>query len=427
MPFFDFLKNAFNKPPRDTASVALDGDALTMVRQGHTTRLSLDALQTVSGWAYQSGISGLALTAAGHMIFVPAHAEGFPNLLHYLTNRWQVDERELNRLKTERGDLQWLIWQRFSARNAFVDVTADPEQLRKNFWTGFYLRTEPGQVIPWDTPFEQLLRRPFARALPEGATAPLALQITVPALFGNVSVQGLSINHPFQRKDVPPAYYQGRLMFGDKGEDNYFLAKAAWVSWLGAPASVSETAQRLQASWEWEDMILTLYFDYDSAATASTGGAVFSLTNQRGYPEYWSDEPYESSFQLSRTLYLDQPFGIYMDWRNNPFVRPTPEGIQRSAIFSERPFLIWQDAPEKRIGFANAINAVVIPKANFRGLEHRIQAPDKGETRESLCARIQWQGAELQVTVAEGKEGDFGRWRAEIGAFLGCEVGVAEE
>lgn len=426
MPLFDFLKNAFrpSPPARDTASVAVEGELLTLVRQGHTTRLPLDQLQSVSGWAYRKGISGLALTAAGRMIFVPMHAEGFAALLRFLIVRWQVDERQLNRLQTECGDLQWLIWQRFSAQNAFVEAAVDAEQLRKNLWTGFYLRTETGRQVPWDTPFDRLLQQPFAQPLPEGAASPLALRFTVPALLGNVAVEGLSINHPFLRKDVPPAHYQGRLLFEGAGDANYFTARDAWTALFGPPADSSETAQRLQSSWQWEGLELSLYFDYDSAATASTGAAVFLINNRRGYPAYWHDEAYENGFRLSRTLYLDQPCEMRMDWRNNPFARPTPEGIQRSAIFPERPFLIWLDEPAQRIGFANAIHAVIIPGAHFRGLECRVTEPDKGPAQEALRALVRWQDAEFWVTVAEGHPGDFERWRTEIGTFLGCDVGI---
>ena len=432
MSFSDFFENLFfaPKPQADAAAIQIEGEQLTFTRNGHAYQQDFGLLRCITGTRPSKDTNtkwaGLWLTFENTRIYVPSFSDGFQDLLYFLQKRWQVDPQQLARLQTEKPDFQWLIWQRYGDPNVRIENTDDPEALRKDFWLGFRLHDAREKLFTWDTSIEQWMALPFVEKLPVGTAQTTALRLHTPIMWGNVMLDQVEIQHLPQRWDVPPTYYFGHLLIDEPGDSNYFLPKKAWVALFGLPTFCTETEQQLFSSWKWEEFDLTLSYYYDSSQAASTGTAHVSLTNQRMYPEHWLDEAYENTYELTQRLYLPKAFYVKMDWRNNPFARPIPEGMQREAIYPDKPFLIWRDERNGRIGFTNAVNAVIIPTEKLLALERRVWAPDKGEASETLYALVDCPPAPFWVALAEGNYEDFKPLVAEIGRFLGMEVGFSD-
>jgi hypothetical protein len=113
---------------------------------------------------------------------------------------------------------------------------------------------------------------------------------------------------------------------------------------------------------------------------------------------------------------------VPMNWRQNPYVRPTPDGIMRSYVSSDLPYVIWKDNVNAKIGFANAMYAVVIPSHALKNLFIEVWLPDKGEEVESLSVNIEYKGSHFNIVVATGCVDDVWNFKNDISTFLGMTI-----
>ncbi len=411
-------------------SVRVEAGRLVLIREGHRSELPLDSLARLCGSISHlpSGevFRGLFLDTEDRVLFVPAHVDGFAELTAELSRRCGNLDDQFDKLGREREPQQWLMWQRYRADNACILSGGDAEAMRRALYAGFLLCTDPEQPVGWHLPMSALAALPGVEDIPQNHLPDRnsVLRFRHPVRIGPLQLQCFEALIAQNRRDTPAALYRASLLLNGEGDGNYFASKQALVDLLGAPGSSNEGSAGLESDWEFEGLQLRLVYAYDCADGAESGACTFWIRNDRHYPECWHDESYERTFELTEKVCLPVSFAVDFEWRDNPFVVPTPEGIQRSSLGEACPFLVWRDARNDRIGFANAIHACVVPTNRLLSLRQSLYMPEKGVEWHCLEGFVRHDDRSYWVTLATGNAGDFAPCIAGIEAVTGLIVAI---
>lgn len=435
MNFFQFFENLISSvqkstKPQQKAWLKLQGDHMTFWRQGYERQFDLSELRKVSGSVYPTSIgSGLSvfvnLTNQNTTIYVPSDADGFSDLLNYLQNKYQIAASQFDFLIQEYPNENRLLWQRYDYTKSAILDAKDPESLRKNLWQGFQCFDQPEIVIAWNKKITDFEILDFVDLSAGERGLPHYIRFEKKIILGNLVLEDFTITVLQSRNDTPPKNYQANILIENPGQHNYYLPKECLEKVLGVPATCHESKEALTAVWNWEGLEIKLSFYFDGPTNEGSGHCFFYLTNDRSYPECWLSVAHEWNFEVTESMYLNKNFPIYFDWRNNPYVVPTPEGIQRSDIYPDKPYIIWRDDSTKRFGFANSINAVIIPQEKLISLNREVWMPDKGESAERLIAQVEHDGEQIWIVVADGSLDDFKPYVDKIERFLQRKVTVS--
>lgn len=409
---------------------------MVLIREGHRSELPLDALARIRGsiskLASGDVFPGLFLDTQDRSLFVPAQVSGFAALAAELAQRCGNLEDQFERLRLAHEPQQWLMWQRFRADAACIvsggsaGAEAEAEAMRRALYAGFLHCTDPEQPVGWNTPLSIIARLPGVEDIPQTHRSDRnsLLRFQHPVCIGPLRLECLEVLIAQQRRDTPAAFYRANVLFNGDGDSNYFIPKQALVDLLGVPGSCHEDSASLESKWEFEGLLLRLAYAYDSKDVAESGACTFWIRNERQYPECWYDESYERTFELTEKACLPVSFAVDFDWRDNPFVAPTPEGIQRGCLGDACPFLVWRDARNDRFGFANAIHACIVPAQQLLSLRQSLHTPEKGVGWHRLEGFVRHDDRSYWITLATGNVGDFALCIAGIEAVTGLTVAI---
>lgn len=414
-----------NAAAKDEASVAILGDEMVLIRNGHRQSINLGLLKSVNGYISDDKgarkIDGLFFESEpAYTLFVPSFASGYPLLIKALCERCNISPSVFQHWEKIKRGHQWLIWKKYDINNVVLTGPTDDEAAKSMFYNGLWIEATRS-VFLWRTLISDVMALPYVSKKYHASTKPTLVFETV-AYIGSVGIKNLYVYPTDHRLDVPAKNYTAKILIDGPGDKNYFAPKQAWTKLMGSPQYCHEDAQGLFCAWDFKDIRLSLSYSYDGPSKACSGEAALHIDNGRNYFECWQDDDYESNFMVKDHLPLPISYQVPMDWRNNPYVRPTPDGIMRSYVSNEKPYVIWIDEWNNKIGFANSMYAVVIPKSALKRVFVEVWIPDKGEELERLVANVDYMDDNFNIVLAMSYVDGIWSLKNEIASFLGMAI-----
>lgn len=388
--WIQWLTNSVKPEPvlqKSEGEVRLDGDTVIYAARKGYRETVIDLAQLQYVYVYTTENCHTLVLNDYHQHLIPCSAAGFDLLFQHLSQRFTLNEKKFFDALAGNQAVKAELWRAKGPDNCRIsDLSDDAVQLSNELSEGFWVCAETRQWVSWDMTSEALAALPFVHQTTNeyGLTE---IRFHYPVQLGNLLLDDWRYCLPAHlRPDVPLDSFYTNLRIRGNGDQNYFLVKKALLEILGKSTEGYEREDQSNCQWIFHGLKFSLVYWYDGKYSYESGYTYLSVQNERSYPNYLIDQPYELNAVISKQLLIEHPFRIGSDFRRSRYFRQTPSIIAKELITSSKNLVIWLDEANGKVGFANEENSMIFPIDVLTGFSLQNVLPDRSSGGTYLSA-----------------------------------------
>ncbi|MBY0534223.1 MAG: hypothetical protein K2P88_00105 [Chitinophagaceae bacterium] len=345
-----FLKNLFtqkNFPPETEAgTIALEGELIKVydtesIRTGEIDLSKLSRVYLVTDGEKTPLLYLFDFTEH----YIPINFKGFQVVYEYLSNRFEFDDATFFKYVDHAYSIKKKIWTAKHTVNYEILENGPKDQS-----LGYEIQSPEKEILHWDLTYDQLEQHP-AIVFEKSPFGQKIQKFKYPIRIGSILLSDFSSYFDNGRTDAPVLHFYAACSNEEGNDRSYFELKAALLHMLGKSAITGGYERKDQKSCilQSQGMIYTISYTSTNDWAYETGYTIFSVQNNRDYPQLLLNESYESVIQIDASLVLSDSMEMNAEYKRSARIKKRPDEILKQ--FGTKT-VIWRDDLNKMIGFA---------------------------------------------------------------------------